>query len=192
MYHYIKGALTRLGGEYAVIETGGVGYKFFITRNTHAKLAPLLEKEALLYAYLNIRDDAEELYGFFREEERECFVKLLAVSGVGPKAATSVLSLFSPEKLAFAVAAGDAKEISRSNGVGMKTAQKIIIELKGKLDLGEGTDETMAGSAAADAANALAALGYTKSEAAAALAGVDMSLPLEDIITAAFKKLNKF
>ncbi len=191
MYYYIKGKLTRLYGEYAVVETCGLGYKLFVTRNTHSKLASLLEKDVLLYTYLNIREDAEELYGFYNEEERNCFIKLIAVSGVGPKAASSVLSVLTPERLAFAVSSGDAKSITRANGVGMKTAQKIIIELKGRLDLGENADDSPVGGVA-DAINALTSLGYTKAEAMTALAGIDPNLPLEEIITGAFKKLNRF
>ncbi|MDD4125434.1 MAG: Holliday junction branch migration protein RuvA [Eubacteriales bacterium] len=191
MYYYIKGKLTRLNGDYAVIEAYGVGYKLFITHNTRAKLASFFEKEILLYTYLNVREDAKELYGFDTEEEQGCFVKLISVSGVGPKAAVSILSVFSPEKLAFAVSTGDAKAISKANGVGLKTAQKVIIELKGKLDLEEGGEDSPAGGIT-DAVNALTVLGYTKAEAMTALKGIDPSMPLEEIITAAFKKLNRF
>ncbi|MDD4124755.1 MAG: Holliday junction ATP-dependent DNA helicase RuvA, partial [Eubacteriales bacterium] len=125
------------------------------------------------------------------EEEQGCFVKLISVSGVGPKAAVSILSVFSPEKLAFAVSTGDAKAISKANGVGLKTAQKVIIELKGKLDLEEGGEDLPAGGIT-DAVNALTVLGYTKAEAMTALKGINPSMPLEEIITAAFKKLNRF
>lgn len=191
MYSYIKGKLVSLNGDAAVLDNNGIGYKLFISHNTQGKLASFIQKEVKLFTYLNVREDAMELYGFSSEEEQICFTKLITVSGVGPKAAMSVLSAFTPEKLAFAVSTGDAKAITRANGVGLKTAQKIIIELKGKLDLeGDGSDSP-AGSIN-DAITTLTGLGYTKAEALAALKGIDTNQPIEDIITQAFKKLNKF
>ncbi|MFA6729545.1 MAG: Holliday junction branch migration protein RuvA [Eubacteriales bacterium] len=191
MYHYIKGVLTKLCGAYAVLESCGVGYKLYITLSTSEKLSGFYQKETLLYAYLNIKDDAEELYGFYSEEEQQTFTKLLTVSGVGPKAAISLLSAFTPGQLSFAVSAGDAKAITKANGIGLKTAQKIIIELKGKLDLSGEAGEPD-GGVLPDAIGALTSLGYTKSEAISAVSGLDQSLPLEEIIKAAFEKLNRF
>ena len=132
MYYYIKGTLALLAGDTAVIDAGGIGYRLTVTQNTFAALASKLGKEAQLFTYLAVRDDAMELYGFASEEEKLFFTKLLSVSGIGPKAAVSVLSAFTPNQLVSAVQAGDAKMISRANGIGLKTAQKVIIELKGK------------------------------------------------------------
>lgn len=193
MFYYIKGELTELGSDFAVLDAGGVGYMLYVSAPTHEKLAPLFRKTAQLYTYLNVREDAMELYGFYAGEERECFIKLLSVSGVGPKAAMSILSLYTPQSLASLVASGDAKAISRANGVGLKTAQKVIIELKGKLDLSESAEgaNTPLSSALSDAADTLAVMGYSKSESAQALKGISPDLPLEVIIKEALKKLNR-
>lgn len=192
MYYYIKGTLALLAGDTAVIDAGGIGYRLTVTQNTFAALASKLGKEAQLFTYLAVRDDAMELYGFASEEEKLFFTKLLSVSGIGPKAAVSVLSAFTPNQLVSAVQAGDAKMISRANGIGLKTAQKVIIELKGKLDL---SDDTVGGalpSASTEAVNALTVLGYKRGEAAEAVKGIDGTLALEEIIALALKKLNRF
>ena len=191
MYYYIKGTLVKLAGNFAVIDAGGVGYKLWVTQLTHSRIASLLGKEALLYTYLRVAEDAEELFGFADEDERDTFIKLLTVSGVGPKASSAILSLYSPEALASLIMSGDAKSIAKASGVGIKTAQRIIIELKGKLDLSSPDDSPVSGSLG-DALNTLIVLGYTRSEAENSLRGVDPSLPLEDIITLSLKKLNKF
>lgn len=192
MYYYIKGTLTLLAGDTAVIDAGGIGYRLTVTQNTFAALASKLGKEAQLFTYLAVRDDAMELYGFASEEEKLFFTKLLSVSGIGPKAAVSVLSAFTPNQLVSAVQAGDAKMISRANGIGLKTAQKVIIELKGKLDLSDDTAGVALPSAATEAVNALTVLGYTRGEAAEAVKGIDGTLALEEIIALALKKLNRF
>ncbi|MEG1743664.1 MAG: Holliday junction branch migration protein RuvA [Clostridia bacterium] len=192
MYYYIKGTLQLLLDSFAVLETGGIGYKIIISKNTFSKIAAKINKEVTLYTYLAIRDDAMDLYGFVTNDEHLSFVKLLAVSGIGPKAAMSILSIMTPEQLSAAVSSGDAKAISAANGVGLKTAQKVIIELKGKLDLSDDALlESSTPSVMIDAVNALAVLGYTRGEAANAFKDIDMSLPFENIITLALKKLNK-
>ena len=129
MYYYIKGTLARLEPTFAVIDCAGVGYRLAVSASTHASLAPLLGRDALLYTYLAVREDALELYGFFDETEKRVFTYLISVSGVGPKGAMSVLSVMSASRLASFVAAGDARAIASAPGVGLKTAQKIIIEL---------------------------------------------------------------
>ena len=192
MYYYIKGTLALLAGDTAVIDAGGIGYRLTVTQNTFAALASKLGKEAQLFTYLAVRDDAMELYGFASEEEKLFFTKLLSVSGIGPKAAVSVLSAFTPNQLVSAVQAGDAKMISRANGIGRKTAQKVIIELMGKLDLSDDTAGGALPSAATEAVNALTVLGYTRGEAAEAVKGIDGTLALEEIIALALKKLNRF
>jgi len=195
MFYYIEGALTELRNDFAVIDAGGAGYMLYVSLSTHEKLAPLFGKRARLYTYLNVREDALELFGFFTEEERECFIKLVSVSGVGPRAAMAILSLYTPQALANLVSGGDAKAISRANGVGLKTAQKVIIELKGKLMLGEDKDvpagKAPAAASLSEAADTLAVLGYGKAESAEALRGIDPALPLEDIIKEALKKLTR-
>lgn len=192
MYYYIKGKLAILSGDTAVIEAAGVGYRLTVTQNTFSALASSLGKEAMLYTYLAVREDAMELYGFSSEEEKQLFTKLLGVSGIGPKAAISILSSFTPNQLISAVQSGDAKLIARANGIGLKTAQKVIIELKGKLDLsGDIASATASPSSLTEAINALTVLGYSRGEAADAVKGLDASSPLEQIIADALKKLNR-
>ena len=192
MYYYIKGTLAVLKPDFAVIDAGGVGYRLTVTQNTFSRISARLGKEVTLYTYLAVRQEGVELFGFADEDEKVTFIRLLGVSGVGPKAAASILSMFTPPQLSQAVQAGDAKAISRANGIGMKTAQKVIIELKGKLDLSDDGPSGSRTSSLSEAINALAVLGYTRSEAADALKNADPSAPLEDIIAAALKKLNRF
>lgn len=191
MYYYIKGTLALLSGDTAVIDANGVGYALTVTQNTFSALASKLGREAQLFTYLAVRDDAMELYGFSSEDEKALFIKLLGVSGVGPKAAVSILSSFTPNQLISAVQSGDAKLISRANGIGLKTAQKIIIELKGKLDLSDDTSSSSAPPSAVEAVNALTVLGYSRSEASDAVKGLDPSLSLEELVAGALKKLNR-
>ena len=119
MYDYFKGTLAFLRTDAAVVECGGVGYRLAVSASTHAKLSPLLGREATLFAYLAVREDAMELYGFSDETERALFIHLLSVSGVGPKAALSVLSTLPADRLAVCVAAGDAKAIASAPGAGL-------------------------------------------------------------------------
>ena len=196
MYDYFKGTLAFLRTDAAVVECGGVGYRLAVSASTHAKLSPLLGREATLFAYLAVREDAMELYGFSDETERALFIHLLSVSGVGPKAALSVLSTLPADRLAVCVAAGDAKAIASAPGVGLKTAQRIILELKDKLakefasgePLPDGVPSDGADDAS-DAVNALVVLGYSRAQALGALKGLDPALPLEIRIREALKKL---
>lgn len=197
MFYYLKGTLSCLYTDFAVIDVGGAGYKLTVSKNTFASLSPLYGKTAQLYTYMAVREDAVELYGFYTEDEHSAFKHLISVSGVGPKAAMSVLSTFTSDMLATVVASGDAKTLSRTPGIGLKTAQKIILELKDKIS-GEiiaspkGADGgfvTAASGGGSDAVDTLAVLGYTRAEAVAALKGIDPTLPLETIIGEALKKL---
>jgi len=195
MYQYIKGIVTDIGFDYAVVEANGIGYKLFGSSNSVSALSMKRGKEAIVYTYLNIAENLMELYGFCTEEERDCFVKLIGISGVGPKAASAILSVFTPETLTNAVQSGDAKYISSAKGIGLKTAQKIIIELKGKLDFGDetkpsGTKEAK-GNNISDAVSALTLLGFSRSEANDALSGADGNSTVEELISLALTKLNR-
>ncbi len=193
MYYYIKGELVHLSEDFAAIDCNGVCYKLWISGTSYSALAPLFGKKAQLYTYLNVREDVLELYGFATEEEGELFRLLISVSGVGPKAACSILTGLNVNQLAAAINAGDAKAISRAQGIGLKTAQKIILELGGKIAKSgisgtvEGAVPTVADSGAMDA---LLVLGYSRAEAAAALKGVDSTLSLEEKIAEALKRLS--
>lgn len=197
--------LAELWRDRAVIDCGGVGYLVTITGKTYEYL---LGKNAFdpsgnmtgvkvkIYTYHVVREDASELYGFASSEECELFKSLISVSGVGPKGAVAILSTLSAERLVLAVAQGDAKAISASPGVGLKTAQKIIIELKDKLAKGMDTagDDIPGGvpgtGVQAEAVDALVVLGYSKNEASRAVAKCKAA-SLEGIIREALKLLMK-
>lgn len=207
MFYYIKGILATAAPGYAVIDAGGVGYKMIISENTYRALPPrhsaTTPPQATLYTYLSVREDGVELFGFGSESELSSFKMLLSVSGVGPKAAMSILSLLTPEKFALAVCTDDKKAISQASGIGPKTAARIILELKDKLlkqtDLDAAASTVIAEEASApsrgkisEAQDALIVLGYTRAEAQSVLKGIDTaSLSLEEIIREALKKLMK-
>ncbi len=200
MYYYVNGTVAEIDAGLAVIDCGGVGYACATTNYTLAQLkkgAP-----AKLYTYLNVREDAMELFGFADQSELRSFKLLIGVSGVGPRAALSILSAVTPQQLAMAVVTEDEKALTAANGIGKKIAQRVILELKDKL-AGEQAmgGVTVKGSAAAavvphnkrgEAQAALAVLGYGSAEIAAALKDIDMdALALEDIIRQALKRMMK-
>ncbi len=201
MYYYISGTLALLALSTAVIDAGGVGYKLTISSNTFGKLSGKEGSSAKLYTYFSVREDAMELFGFADEEEKKAFELLISVSGVGPKAAMAILSIMSPERLSAAVLSGDAKSIAKANGVGAKTAARVVLELKDKIgkviDAAEASEsdgaggQSIGGSNFDDALAALTVLGYTRAEANYALSSIDRTLDTESIIREALKKLMK-
>ncbi|MBQ5601264.1 MAG: Holliday junction branch migration protein RuvA [Clostridia bacterium] len=201
MFYYISGTLALCTPTMAVIDCSGVGYKLTISANTLSKLAGKDGTKVKLYTYFSVREDAQELYGFFTEEEHLAFTMLISVSGVGPKAAIAILSVLTPEKLSLAISTGNAKEISKAQGVGAKTAARVVLELKdsaGKLagdsDVASyDSVETVISSDSklADVEAALTVLGYSRSEVAYSLRGVDKSLDAEEIIRLALRNLMK-
>ena len=132
MIYNIRGTLTHTDGQFLVVECGGIGFKCFTSLNT-SKTAGKIGDEINLFTYLSVREDAMDLFGFSTQAELDFFKLLITVSGVGPKAAVAVLSELSPDKLAVAIAAGDVKAITRASGVGKKTAERIVLELKDKI-----------------------------------------------------------
>lgn len=206
MYYYISGKLAHLDPAFAVVDACGVGYKMTITHNTYSQMPPHLSVSepptVKLYSYMAVREDGVELFGFISEEELSAFKMLITVSGVGPKAAVAILSHMTPAKLAIAVCTEDKKSISQANGIGPKTAARIILELKDKLkgqafDDGDeqvsvAVDTGMSSNKLSDAQDALTVLGYSRSEAQSVLKTIDTaSLELDDIIRIALKKLMK-
>lgn len=204
MFYYICGKLAALDPGFAVIDAGGVGYKMTITQNTYSSMPPHLSvKEAptvKLYSYMAVREDGVELFGFISEEELSAFKLLITVSGVGPKAAIAILSHLTPAKLSIAICTEDKKIISQANGIGPKTAARIILELKDKLknqvfdteadDNAPAPTNIGASSKLSDAQDALTVLGYSRSEALNALKSIDTAnLELDEIIKLALKKL---
>ena len=200
MFYYVKGTVAHLAPNLAVIDCGGVGYACRTTSYTLSALQA--GQEGKLYTYLNVREDAMELYGFATENERSCFQMLLAVSGVGPKAALSILSATTPEGLATAIITGNEKALMVAQGIGKKIAQRILLELKDKLAKGQlpAAEESYGGTGItvipqdklSEATAALAVLGYQPGEIAAVLKGIDLDgLALEEIIRQALKKMVK-
>ena len=184
----------------AVIDCGGVGYACATTNYTLSQLKK--GERAKLYTYMNVREDAVDLFGFSSQSELHSFKLLLGVSGVGPKAALAILSTNTPANLAMAVVRGDEKALTAAPGIGKKIAQRIILELKDKLakeqasfgpDTGGSVPLTvLPNDKAKEAGAALAVLGYSGSEVAAALKGIDIdTLPLEEIIRQALKRMVK-
>ena len=199
MFYYVNGTVTELEAGLAVIDCGGVGYACATTNYTISQLKK--GERAKLYTYLNVREDAMELFGFASQSELRSFRMLIGVSGVGPKAALAILSATTPQQLAMAVVMGDEKALTAAQGVGKKIAQRIILELKDKLAKEQGSFDAGTGAAAGlpvpsnkagEAAAALAVLGYGSQEISAALKGIDMeALTLEEIIRQSLKKMVK-
>lgn len=200
MYYYVNGTVAEIEAGLAVIDCGGVGYACAATNYTLSQLKK--GTTAKLYTYLNVREDAMELFGFADQRELRSFKLLLSVSGVGTRAALAILSAVTPQQLAMAVVTEDTRALTAANGVGKKIAQRVILELKDKLagesDLGDAGKSGTAAAAAvphsrkSEASAALAVLGYGSGEIAAALKDIDMeTLSLEDIIRQALKKMVK-
>lgn len=201
MYYYVKGTVAEIDAGLAVIDCGGVGYACATTNYTLSQLKK--GAQAKLYTYLNVREDAMELFGFADQNELHSFKLLIGVSGVGPRAALAILSAVTPQQLALAVVTEDEKALTAANGIGKKIAQRVILELKDKLATEEAVGGTpMKGEVSAavavphnkksEAQAALAVLGYGSAEIAAALKDIDMdALALEDIIRQALKRMMK-
>ena len=199
MFYYLNGVVAEMEANLAVIDCGGVGYACATTNYTLSQLKK--GERAKLYTYMNVREDAVELFGFATQSELHSFKLLLGVSGVGPKAALSILSANTPANLAMAVVMGDEKALTAAPGIGKKIAQRIILELKDKLakeqssfsgDSGAILPVAVPDDKVREAGAALAVLGYSASEVAAALKGIDMdALPLEEIIRQALKRMVK-
>ncbi|MCI5690751.1 MAG: Holliday junction branch migration protein RuvA [Clostridiales bacterium] len=200
MFYYLKGKVAHVAPQLAVIDCGGVGYACRTTSYTLSSLQ--VGQEGTLYTHLNVREDAMELYGFATENERSCFQMLLSVSGVGPKAALSILSSTTPEGLATAIITGNEKALTVAQGIGKKIAQRILLELKDKLAKGQlpTAEESYGGTGitvipqdkVSEATAALAVLGYQPGEITAALKGLDVEhLALEEIIRQALRNMIK-
>ena len=206
MFYYLCGKLALLKNDLAVIDVGGVGYKLTISGTTYEAMpANRSVKEPptiKLFTHLAVREDGIELFGFATETELATFKLLITVSGVGPKAAMAILSHLTPEKFALAVCTDDKKAISKANGIGPKTAARVILELKDKLMKEAGGSDfatalPIAGATPAaksgkltEATDALMVLGYSRAEAMAAMKDMDIAnMELEEIIRLSLKRL---
>ena len=202
MFYYLNGSLELCEANTAVIDCGGVGYKLTITLNTANMLASKLNQKVKLYTHLAVREDGIELFGFGSNEERSCFNQLTTVSGVGPKAAISILSTLAPDKLTLAIATEDIKAISKASGIGPKIAARVVLELKGKISkemMSAATADTQftaadmpQSSALSEATEALMVLGYDKNTVLSALRGIDVkNKDVGEVIKLALKKLSR-
>ena len=201
MYSYIKGELTEVNLDHIVVEANGIGYMIFVPTNTFSYL-PSLHEDIKVYTYLYIREDAMILYGFLTKDDLEMFKLLITVNGIGPKGGLAVLSTLSSDDLRFAILSDDAKAIAKSPGVGAKTAQRVILDLKDKMSLEDAFEKKLEHNATAEAGDksvistvkndailALTALGYSSTESMKAVSKVEIddSMDVENVLKSALK-----
>ena len=194
----LNGKLIYTDATTAVIECGGVGIRCFATANTLAKLSGI-GSQVFLHTVMVVKEDALDLYGFSTAEELECFKMVTSVSGIGPKMGLSLLSEFTPERIQLLIISGDAKGLTAASGIGLKGAQRIILELKDKFskttdlrgsDLA-GVAAAVSNSATKEAIAALVSLGFTQGEAASAVGSLDPTLDTQQLIKLALKQLSR-
>ncbi len=203
MISYVRGELAAIEEQKAIIDVGGVGYGVFMSQQSLSLLPPA-GNEVKIYTYLNVKEDALQLFGFLTRDDLDIFRLVIGVSGIGPKGGLNILSCMSPDELRFAIMSGDAKAISAAPGIGKKTAEKLIVELRDKVqiedvlehaahgdeNIGAGTVSDAGGGMQAEAVQALVALGYGSAES---LRAVKKTSPdcetVEDILKEALKYL---
>lgn len=208
MISYVRGTLEERAEDSVVIDNNGMGYRVYVAATVMERL-PALGQPIKVYTYFQVKEDGMSLFGFLNRDDLQVFRLLLGVNGIGPKGALGVLSVLSADDLRFAVLSGDAKAIAKAPGVGNKTAQKVILELKDKVELQDaiekklGREEETAdaktagavgGMAKEEAVMALAALGYSSTEALKAVSKVELTeeMDAEDILKQALKHMNLF
>ena len=195
MYAYIRGIVADIAADKAVLEAAGVGYELYAGRKTLEKL--ILGEEAKLYAHLHLAEGVQALYGFYTEEEREMFRRLIGISRVGPKLAVSVLSVMDPSDVVSAVITDNPSAFDPVQGMGRKMAQRVILELKEQVKdtpipvgkTGQAVQVNVAENIRAEAVQALAALGYDGLTASRAVSAVEEAKSVEELITKALRKL---
>lgn len=196
MYEYIKGSVISLNTDYAVIENNGIGYKIYTSENSMSKFNAG-DRDVIMYTYLYVREDIMVLYGFAEKEELSLFNMLIGISGIGPKAGLSILSAFTPRDVAISIAGNNPKELIKAKGIGRKTAERIILELKDKFralekELLTGSEPVYENDSIADEAKtALMVLGYSLKEARNAVeSSMQANMTLEELIRTCLKSLN--
>lgn len=198
MIYNLKGKLTVCDVNFIVVECGGVGFKCFTTLNTVKQIGKV-GSEVNVFTHLSVREDAMDLYAFATPAELDAFKLLITVSGIGPKAAASILSELTPDRLALCIASGDAKSITAAQGVGKKTAERVVLELKDKMNgiVSESVSSSVnnassaESSSASEAVAALVALGYSQSDAAVVVGSLDKSMSVDEMIRHGLKQLAK-
>lgn len=201
MISYIRGEMAAVEKEKIIVDVGGIGYGIFMPEASMGHL-PQIGNEVKVHTYLNVREDAMQLFGFLTRDDLEIFKLLIGVSGIGPKGGLSILSKLTADDLRFAVLSGDAKAISSAPGIGKKTAEKVIIELKDKLDVEEmlsrPTDDmenttsidSSTNEIQTEAVQALIALGYGSTESLKAVKKVNLeNMTVEEVLKQALKNL---
>ena len=206
MIHFIKGQLDTVSEQKIVVENQGMGYEILVPASVLSNL-PAIGMDVKIYIYMHVREDALQLYGFTTKEEKEMFQLLITVNGIGPKGALGILSIMDVDALRFAILSEDAKSISKAPGIGGKTASKLILELKDKVDFEEAVDTMLTkgenavagvsapaedvGYRANDDIQALVALGYSSTEAVKAVKKVDLiqDMTTEEILKSSLKYL---
>ena len=192
MFNYIKGKYISSGDGYIIVENGGIGYNIYTSLNSITAFTS--KDEIKVYTYLYLREGIADIYGFATEEEKQMFMHLLSISGVGPKAAISILSVAPSERIALAIITGDSKLIQKAQGIGPKVAQRVVMELKDKLkgieiNTDDMPEEIPATDNISEALSALLVLGYSESDAKKALGKQNISLDTESLIKAALKSM---
>lgn len=203
MYSYVRGSLAELELDHIVIDVNGIGYNVHIPTNCFDYL-PALGEECKIYTYLYLREDAMMLYGFLTRDDLNLFKQLISVSGIGPKGALGILSVLSADDLRFAILAGDSKAISKAPGIGAKTAQRVILELKDKMSLedafekksehAQSLERSVNNQVKNDAVLALTALGYSSAESLKAVSKVEIAddMDVEAVLKSALKQMTLF
>ena len=202
MISFIKGELSEILGSSIIVDTGGVGYEINVPLTVLSEL-PRIGEEVKIYTYFKVSEDAMSLYGFSSQKDKEMFEQLIGVSGIGPKGALAILSTLSPDDLRMAIMAGDDKAIAKAPGIGAKTAQRVIIDLKDKIGIedimgvGKTSKANAAGASAvmtgviADAVSALSVLGYSQTEAMKAVRSIEINddTTVEEVIKIALQRM---
>lgn len=197
MISYIKGTITHKGETFVVLECQGIGYKISVSDTTLSRLDQ--QQETMLYTFLYVKEDSISLFGFLTEQEQSLFERLLSVSGIGPKGALGFLSQMTPQEIVLAIVSEDIRALTKAPGIGKKTAQRLVLELKDKVKAEDALKETHLeqkqenSGAKWEAIEGLTALGYSKSEAVKAVhASYQEGLSVEEILKLALKKMVNF
>lgn len=202
MIRFIRGILREIEEDCIIVESSGIGYGIMVSGSV-LTLLPSIGEEVRVYTYLSVREDAMQLYGFLYKEDRNMFVQLLSVNGIGPKGALGILSVLKPDDLRLAIISGDAKAIAKAPGIGAKTAQRVILDLKDKLnaeevftklldqDTSNEIQTVSVKGAQKEAVQALVALGYSNLEASRAVKKVEATpeMSADEILKRSLKHL---
>lgn len=194
----LSGKLIYADNQYAIVECSGVGFKFSASLKTLAKLGQV-GSPVFVHTYMSVREDAIDLYGFATPDELETFKLVTSVNGLGSKMAIALLSEFTSDQISFYILSGDAKALTRASGIGPKLAQRMVLELKDKLQKGTVAlsndniliQATGKSENAGEAIAALVALGFSQSEATAAVSKLDQTLSVDELIKGGLKNLSK-